>query len=278
MAASTSPTFRRRRLARRIRQLREQAGMTQERAAAALDMSTSALSRKENGDVATSVHEARSMMDLYDIYDAELLELARAAKEKGWWRAYGIEDRGYVDLETEACTVRELSLMHIPGLLQTEDYMRAVISSGRRKLIKARLENDVAVRLIRQQRLTDEEHPLHLTALVEEAALWGTIGGADVMRAQLEHVLRLTELDRVELRVLAATSRPHIGMDGAFTLLDFPEPEDQDVLFVAYPTGSIHVEKDADVREASLVFEHLLSQALSAEDSAELVERVAGDL
>ena len=140
----------------------------------------------------------------------ELLDLARAAKEKGWWRAYGIEDRGYVDLETEACTVRELSLMHIPGLLQTEEYMRAVISSGRLKLTKKRLENDVTVRLIRQQRLTDGEHPLHLTAID--------------------------------------------------------------------PTGSIHVEKAAQVREASLVFEHLLSQALPAEDSAELVERVAGGL
>ena len=100
--ARTSPTFRRRRLARRIRQLREASGLTQEAAAAGLDMSTSALSRKETGEVATSVHEVRSMMDLYDVYDPDLLDLARAAKQRGWWRAYGIEDRKYPDLETEA--------------------------------------------------------------------------------------------------------------------------------------------------------------------------------
>jgi transcriptional regulator with XRE-family HTH domain len=276
--APTSPTFRRRRLARRIRQLREQAGLTQENAAAGLDMSTSALSRKEVGEVITSVHEVKSMMDLYDIYDPDLLDLARAAREKGWWRAYGIEDRGYVDLETEASTVRELSLLHIPGLLQTEDYMRAVFTANWLRRTRRHLENDVAVRLIRQRRLIDDDYPLQLTAIVDEAALTRPVGGVDVMRAQLRHMAHMVELEHVDLRVLAAGSAPHAGMDGAFILLNFPEPEDKDLLYVAYPTGSIHVEKAPEVREATLVFEHLFADALPVEASLELVEQVAREL
>lgn len=228
--ARTSPTFRRRRLAHRIRQLREAARMTQETAAAGLDMSTSALSRKEIGEVATSVHEVRSMMDLYDIYDPDLLDLARAARERGWWRAYGVEDRGYVDLETEACAVRELSLMYVPGLLQTEDYMRAIFNADRVRRTKRVVENDVAVRLIRQRRLTDDEHPIHVTALVDETALRRPIGGADVMREQLHHVLEAVELERVE------------------------------------------------VREATLVFEQLLAEALPDQCSGELIEQAAREL
>lgn len=276
--ARTSPTFRRRRLARRIRHLRESARMTQEAAAAGLDMSTSALSRKEIGEVATSVHEVRSMMDLYDIYDADLLDLARAARERGWWRAYGVEDRGYVDLETEACAVRELSLMYVPGLLQTEDYMRAIFNADRVRRTKRVVENDVAVRLIRQRRLTDGEHPLRLTALVDETALRRPIGGAEVMREQLHHVLEAVELERVEVRVLPVAAGWHRGMDGAFILLNFPEPEDRDVLFVAHPAGSLHVEKECEVREATLVFEQLLAEALPAQCSRELIEQAAREL
>ncbi|MGP4016726.1 helix-turn-helix domain-containing protein [Saccharopolyspora sp. 5N708] len=274
----TSPTFRRRRLARRIRQLREEAGMTQEKAAAGLDMSTSALSRKETGEVATSVHEVRSMMDLYDSYDPDLLDLARAARERGWWRAYGVEDRGYVDLETEASTVRELSLMYIPGLLQTEEYMRAIFKDDRIGRTKRNLGNDVAVRLIRQHRLTDGEHSLGLIAVVDEVALRRPVGGAEVMRAQLHHVLEAARLPAVTLRVMPNVAGWHRGMDGAFILLDFPEPEDRDVLFIAHPAGAVHVEKEGEVREARLVFEHLLGEALPEEASRDLIEQAARDL
>lgn len=276
--ARTSPTFRRRRLARRIRQLREEAGMTQEKAAAGLDMSTSALSRKETGEVATSVHEVRSMMDLYDRYDPDLLDLARAARERGWWRAYGVEDRGYVDLETEACTVRELSLMYIPGLLQTEEYMRAIFRTDRMRRTKKAFENQVSVRLIRQQRLVDGEQPLRLIAVLDEVALGRPIGGPDVMRDQLKHVLHAAENDQVELSLIGREAGPHLGMGGAFAILSFPDSEDQDVLYIEYPTGSIHIEKEAEVQEARLVFEHLREVALSREKSMERIEQVARTL
>ncbi|MCI2423583.1 helix-turn-helix transcriptional regulator [Saccharopolyspora sp. K220] len=274
----TSPTFRRRRLARRIRQLREEAGLTQEKAAAGLDMSTSALSRKETGEVATSVHEVRSMMDLYDTYDPDLLDLARAARERGWWRAYGVEDRGYVDLETEARTVRELSLMSIPGLLQTEGYMRAIFQRDRIHRTKRQVENDIAVRLIRQRRLSDDDHPIQLTALIDQAALERPVGGTAVMREQLNQMLDMTAQVAVAVRVLPKSIGWHAGLEGAFTLLEFPDPADRDVLFVAHPAGSVHLEKDPEVREARLLFEHLLKEALSPEASGKMIEQAAREL
>jgi hypothetical protein len=135
-----------------------------------------------------------------------------------------------------------------------------------------------AVRLIRQRRLNDDEYPIDLVALVDEGALRRPIGGADVMRDQLRHVLKATALQRVELRVLPVRAGWHQGMDGAFILLEFPDPDDRDLLFVAHPTGSIHVEKEAEVREATLVFEHLLTNALPDHDSRELIEQAAREL
>ncbi len=218
------------------------------------------------------------MMDLYDIFEPDLLELARAAKGKGWWRAYGVEDRGYIDLETDACSVRELSLVHVPGLLQTEEYARAVIDSGRQPLPRKTFENFVQVRLIRQQRITDKDGPLELMAVVDEAALWRPIGSAEVMRAQLKHLTKVAQLDTVSLRVLPTRKGAHAGMDGAFTILGFAHPDDRDVLFIAHPAGSVHIDKEGEVREATLIFEHLLAEALPAQASLELVEQVAREL
>ncbi|PRW62788.1 Scr1 family TA system antitoxin-like transcriptional regulator [Actinopolyspora mortivallis] len=274
----TSPTFRRRRLARRIRRLRERAGLTQERAAAALDMSTSALSRKENGDVATSVHEARSMMDLYDIRDDELLDLARAARQRGWWRAYGIEDRGYVDLETEACSVLDFQVTTVPGLLQTEEYARALFLSGRFGVSSQQINNDVAVRMIRRERLTELENPLRLRAVVDEAALRRTVGRESVMREQLAHLLEQADIPTVELQVLPFGAGAHCAMNGAFTLLEFPDPADPDVLYVEYPTGSLHVEKASEVKAGRVLFEDLRSTALDVGESKRLIKAIAEQL
>jgi hypothetical protein len=131
------------------------------------------------------------------------------------------------------------------------------------------------VRLIRQRRLSGGQHPIELTVIVDEVALRRPIGGSDVMRAQLRHVLDLAQEPGVQLTVLPADNCPHIGMDGAFILLDFPEPEDGEVLFIAHPAGAVHVEKEREVREARLIFEHLLESACFAEGSIELIECAA---
>jgi hypothetical protein len=224
------------------------------------------------------VHLVRTMMDVYDVRDDSLLDLAREAARKGWWHTYN-QRRGYIEWETEACEALDLQLLFIPGLLQTEEYMRILFRSHRRTGVQ--VENDVAARLYRQRRLTDREAPLELVAIIDESALRWPIGGARVMRTQLRQLAEKAELDTVTLQVLPHGPEPHKGMAGAFTVLRFPEDEDPDLLFVNYPVGAIHIEDIKGVEEvkaARLLFDEVRSQALSPRDSAALIERVAREL
>ncbi|MFI0465452.1 helix-turn-helix domain-containing protein [Saccharopolyspora sp. 5N102] len=275
--ARTSPTFRRRRLARRIRQLREEARMTQEKAAAGLDMSTSALSRKETGEVATSVHEVRSMMDLYDRYDPDLLDLARAAREKPWWHLYGITKRGYYDLEEEASSVREWQFSFVPGMFQTADYARELFEASG-ALEADDVENAIAARMRRRSRLFDEDFPLSFSAVVDESVLQRPVGGAAVMHGQLLQMLEFAEIPNVNLQVMPLSAGAHRGMEGSFTLLSYAAPEDPDILFIEHATGSLHVEKVEAVSAATLNFERLRAEALSSKDSATLIHRLVSGL
>lgn len=270
-----TPTFRRRRLARRLRQMREQAGLTLAEAALRLDKTRSSLGRIETGQSRADVHLARSMMDFYDVYDPELLDLVREANRPGWWTKYGIDDRGYISTETEASTLRELAIINIPGLLQTEPYMRAQFAAHR--LRADRVEAEVSARLFRQRRLLDEEFPLDLVAIIDEAALRKRVGGAEVMRGQLRRLAESAELPTVSIQVLPDKAGSHPGADGAYTILSFPEDEPS-VLYVACVVGAIHIEKPEEVAQARLKFDQLRSEALSPTESVALIERLAGEL
>src|SRR5256885_3403054 len=159
MATQSSPTLRRRRLGRRLKQLRDLAGMSLEEAAARLDRTRSALNRMETGKARIDVNVVRTMMDIYDVRDDSLIDLAREALHRGWWTVYGIRDQGFIGLETEAAVMLDVALVYIPGLLQTEDYMRAVFAHGPVRWTAQQRENQVAAPLHRPQRLAHGECP-----------------------------------------------------------------------------------------------------------------------
>lgn len=268
---------RRRQLARTLRELRLHAGLTIEAAAPRLDVSASKLSRNENAHQGVDVHIVRSMLDLFDIGGdrwEEILELTREANAKGWWRAYGLDDQGYVPLESEASTVRDYTVTYVPGLLQTADYARALLGTSVRSPSPAVVERDVAVRMIRQERLTSAERPLELLAVIDEAALHRGLGGRVVMRAQLAHLIGATALDSVIVQVLPAEVAAHPALDGAFTLLSFEGLGEPDMGYVEHPMGSVHIEKAEHVTQARLVFDRLCSMALSPDESVALIEQV----
>jgi transcriptional regulator with XRE-family HTH domain len=268
--------FLRRRLGRRLRTMREAAGLSLDQAAKQLDKKRSALHRLETGVTKADVHFVRSAMDTYDQYDPDLLDQTREAAKPLWFRAYGVSDMGYVDVETFAVTVKEFSGLNLPGLLQTEDYVRAMLARGPQRT-EQETANDVRVRMIRQQRLMGSENPLELVAIVDEASLRREVGGAEVMRAQLRHLIEVFELPTVVLQVLPLSAGVHSAISGAFTLLSFPEPQDPELLYIAYPTGALHIEDEMEVREAKVVFESLRSEALSPADSLVLIERILGE-
>jgi transcriptional regulator with XRE-family HTH domain len=266
----------RRQLARQLRMLRERSGLTLEAAAARLEFSTSKLSRIENGQQVVDVHWVRSMLDLYDAGTCweQLLDLARQARQPGWWRAYGLNDRGYVPLEAGASLVREFTITVVPGLLQTADYARALFRSATRSLDAAQIEREVEVRMIRQRRLLAEDNPLRLEAIVDEAVLHRPVGGRTVLRTQLDHLIIAAELDTVTLRVLLTEKGEHPGLDGGgFTVLTFAERSEPDLAYIEHVGGAVHIEKADEVARCTLAFDHLRSAALSPADSVSLLER-----
>lgn len=267
------PSLRRRRLGRRLRAMREAAHLTLDEAAKRLDKKRSSLHRVETGETRADVHLVRSMMDLYDQFEPDLLDEVRAALKPSWVTKYGVQDGGYVDAETEASVVREYSALNIPGLLQTKPYIKAVLEHASRRRSPEHLNNQLKVRLIRAERLTSDENPLELIAVIDEAALLWKVGAPEVRRAQLLHLIDMADLPSVTLQVLPLDGGPHSAMEGPFIVLDFGSDE-QPLLYHDYVTGALHIEREAEVEEARVVFDSLRSEALSPAESVALIERL----
>jgi hypothetical protein len=256
--------------------MREEAGLTLEQAAPRLDWSTSKLNRIELGQP-VDVHGVKSMLDLYDVGGdrwTETIDLARAARKRGWWRAYGADDRGYVPLEAEASLVRDYTVAHVPGLLQTADYAREIFQTSLIRRTEADLERDVTIRMIRQKRLVSVDNPLELVAIVDESVLHRPVGGPAVMHAQLIHLVEAAALDSVTFQVLPTVIGAHPAMSAAFAVLSFDHLGEPDLVYVEHPMGAVQLEKEADVARARLVFDRLRSDALSPAESVALAERL----
>jgi hypothetical protein len=273
-------TLQQRQLARTLRRLREDAGLSLEEAAPRLDWSTSKLGRIETAQQGVDVHGVRSMLDLYGVGGAqwtEIIDMVREAKQKGWWHAYGLKIAGYVALEADAATAHVYQLGFVPGLLQIAEYARAVYRGHRPQRTEAELDHHVEVRLFRQRRLT-EDPPLELVAIVDETVLRRPVGGVEVMRDQLRHLVSQAALPSVCFQVMPVSVGVHQGMNGSFTVLGFAEPDEPEIAYTENAVGVTHVHKEAEVRGYRLVFDRLRSEALSPSDSVALVEQLAADL
>ncbi|MGH3613608.1 MAG: helix-turn-helix domain-containing protein [Pseudonocardia sp.] len=278
MAARNGSVVRRRMLGRQLRLLREDAGLTLDAAAPALDWSPSKLNRIEMGQQAADVHGVRSMLDLYDVGGerwTELVTLTRETRQKGWWQAYGVGDTSFVGFEAKASLVQEFTVDFVPGLLQTADYSRALFVASPVRRTESRLADEVTVRTIRQQRLTSAGGPLELVAITDESVLHRPVGNWDVLRAQLAHLAAAAELDSVTLQVLPTAIGAHVAMGSGFSVLSFGDLGEPDMAYVEHALGALFLEKDADVSRARLSFDRLRSDALSPAESLALIRRVA---
>ncbi|MET0236098.1 MAG: helix-turn-helix transcriptional regulator [Kibdelosporangium sp.] len=262
-----------RKLGAKLRRMREQAGHTLDTAAVELDKTRSALHRVETGETKADVHLVRTMMDLYDCYDEDLLEETRKAAKPPWFRAFGVKGSGKIlGVETAATEASEYSVQVIPGLLQTESYMRALFMARRNR--RTDPEVSVRIRLARQHRLSAEDNPLRCVAVIDEVALLRPVGGPDVMREQLEHLLVMAALPTVILRVLPLACGAHHVMPGPFLLFGFPDPEDPGYVYIEHLNGGLHSDDIEDVKNARLALEEVQSSALGPTDSIALIERL----
>jgi transcriptional regulator with XRE-family HTH domain len=279
-----TPTVRLRRLASELRKLRSSAGMTQDEVGERTGINVATLYRIERARVRPQTRTLRTLLDLYgadEQQQADLVALLRDARQRGWLHAYQSElpeqYTTYIGFEGEARSVWNYESLFVPGLLQTEDYARAVIRAVLPWASRDEVERRVEVRMERQDVLRND-NPLELWVIVDEAALRRQVGGQDVMRAQLSHLVQAAELPNVTFQVIPFRDGAHAGMPGSFVFMQFDEATIPEVIYIDSMAGDLFLEAEADVRRYRLVFEHLRAVAASPNDSRSLVNALATEM
>jgi transcriptional regulator with XRE-family HTH domain len=262
------PTALRIALGMQLRRLRETSEVTSAEAAEAIRATPSKISRLERGRTTAKQRDVTDLLNLYGVTDRtereELLELVRQASAPGWWEQYSdVLPRwfeSYVGLEKAASIIRSYEVQFVQGLLQTEDYARAVILISNAHAPAEEIDRRVSLRMRRQELLTQPGAP-ELWAVLDEAALRRSPGGPKVMRAQLEHLLRVTELPNVTLQIAPFDAGPHAAAGGPFSVLRFPEPDLPDVVYLEQLNSAVYLEQPDDVINYLTIMDQLCVQA-----------------
>ncbi|GAB3923136.1 helix-turn-helix transcriptional regulator [Kribbella albertanoniae] len=248
------PTALRMMLGSHLRRLRERAGVSRTDAGWAIRASESKISRLELGRVGFKERDVEDLLSLYGVSEARerdrLLELAREANNRGWWHRYGDVTPdwfdAYLGLEAAAELIRTYEIQFVPGLLQTAEYARAVARLTGVSRGDEEIERVVALRT-RRQRVLDREPPLKLWAVVEEAVLHRPIGGADVLRRQLNALRDAVHRPNVTLQIIPIGGPGHAATGGAFSLLRFPQRDLPDIVYLEHLTSALYLDKRDDV-------------------------------
>ncbi|MFE1951127.1 MULTISPECIES: helix-turn-helix domain-containing protein [Streptomyces] len=280
MASNVNPTVRRRRLGQELRRLRELKGMTAEEVAERLLVSQSKISRLENGRRSISQRDVRDLCGVYEVEDHRivdsLMQMAKDSRQQGWWHSFGdIPYSVYIGLETDAASLRIYDPQVVPGLLQTRGYAEALINGALPETVSQDIEKRVQVRMRRQERIQAPENPLRLWTVLDEAALRRTVGGKNVMREQLEHLVEQSQLPHVTVQVIPFDMGAHPGLNGQYAILEFPDAADSSVVYIEGVTSDLYLEKANDVQKYSVMYEHLRAQALNVDQSRQFISDIA---
>ncbi|WP_433057972.1 helix-turn-helix domain-containing protein [Dactylosporangium sp. CS-033363] len=269
-----------RRLRDQLKRMREERSLQQVEVAQKLDWSTSKLIRIENGTVGISVTDLRALTGIYDAPAGEvehLVELVRQTKGRTWWSSYPTINAAYknfIGFELDASRMLQYHLSIIPGLLQTQEYMRVLIPALRLEpTAQPALEDLYAVRIRRQREIVEAEEGADITMLIDEAALRRPVGGPAVMREQYRHLQRAAASPRLTVAVLPLAAGPHAGLAGGFTIMEFADDVDGDLLVQENATGNILLQDQPELVESyRKAFEGMLAHALRDERAVEFLE------
>lgn len=271
----TSPTVRQRELGKRLRNLRQQHNFTVEAVAEKLMCSGTKISRLETAARRPSLRDVRDLCALYGVDEsvsAELMSLARGAREPGWWTKYeDVNLDPYLGLEQVATAITSYTTYSLPALLQTEGYTRAIIKGIAPRMDPGIFEQRVAVRMRRQQVLEEEGRP-HYHVLLDEAVMHRHIGGPVIMAAQFEKVLEFEKQGKVTVQVIPFNIGVNAAQDSNFVLLEFDEkPDLSPMVFVEGLTANQYLERVADIVRYKEAIRHLADSALSPADSIKFI-------
>jgi Domain of unknown function (DUF5753)/Helix-turn-helix domain len=277
----SGPTVLRMLLGNQLHRLREDAGITPDRAGYEIRGSRSKISRMEHGRVGFKERDVADLLTLYGVTDeavrSHMLALAEHANSQGWWARYDdvMPDwfETYVGLEQATSLIRTYELQFVPGLFQTEDYAREVTLLGHRSASVEEIERRVSLRIKRQQILASESGP-RVWAVIDESALRRPLGGREVMREQLMHLIELAERPQVTLQVMPFDRGGHSAAGGSFSILRFAEPDLPDVVYIEQLTGALYLDRPVEIDHYREVMNSLSAEAETPADSARQLERL----
>jgi transcriptional regulator with XRE-family HTH domain len=270
-----------------LRRLREASGITREAAGDRIRGSESKISRIELGRVSFKVRDVEDLLTLYGLPEPDperdrLMELTRDANKPAWWRKYGdlvpSWFESYVGMESSASQIRTYEAQLVPGLLQTKDYARAVVSTLSPRAAAAEVEHKVELRMKRQRLVLDRESPPTLWVVVDEAALRRPIGGAAVQRAQLEVLVEANARPNITIQVMSFELGAHPAMTGSFSILRFPEEDLGDDIYVELMTRALYLDRQEEVDAYAEVMERLTLGAHPHTQTPEIIERILKEL
>lgn len=275
-----TPTVRLRRLAAELRRLRAGSGLSRETVSERTGVNVVTLYRIETARTKPQLRTLNTLVNTYgvaaDLRDY-LTSLCRDAGQQGWLRPYHTdlpeEYTAYISFEDEAAGVSNYESLFIPGLLQTEDYARAVIRGVLTTATPTQVEDRVRARIERQQVLT-KDAPLKFWAVIDEACLHRLVGGVAVMHCQLQALEAATTTPNITLQVIPFSAGAHPGMPGSFVLMTFADPMDMDLIYIDSMAGDLFLESDADISRYTTMFDTLRAVALGPDDSRALISQL----
>jgi transcriptional regulator with XRE-family HTH domain len=266
-------------LGRRLQELREAAGVKREEAAQVLRVAPATVRRMEMAEVALKVPYVQVLLTTYGVSEEEtdaFVALTEEANQPGWWqRFHDVLPEWfslYVSLEGAAGLIRSYEPHFVPGLLQTEEYARAVMEAGTiGQTGPETIERHVSLRMARQG-LLERDNPPHLWVIMDETVLRRPVSiHGEVMREQLDKLLEFGERDRITLQVAEFDNGPHPGTYAPFSLFRFTEPELPDMVFTEYLTGALYLDSRAEVSAHLEVLDHMTAHAASAQRTKKIL-------
>ncbi|MET7437485.1 helix-turn-helix domain-containing protein [Streptomyces sp. NPDC004082] len=266
-------------LGRRLQELREAAGLRREEAARVLRVAPATVRRMEMAEVALKIPYVQVLLSTYGVPDDEVaafVALTEEANQAGWWQRFHdvLPDwfSMHISLEGAARMIRSYEPHFVPGLLQTEEYARAVMEAGTvGQRDPAAVERHVTLRMTRQKLLTREQPP-RFWVIMDETVLRRPVSTrAQVMRDQIDRLLEATENDDVTLQIAEYADGPHPGTYTSFTLFRFAEPELPDMVYSEYLTGALYLDSRQEVALHLEVLDHMSARAASAERTKSLL-------
>src|SRR6266545_660646 len=279
-----SPTLRRRRLARELLRLRDEAGLTIEAAAAVVGISASHLSRVERAQVGVRLPVVKLLLSTYDADAstiAHLTDMAKEATTRGWWHKYvgSIPEQyaTYIGFEAEAEQIWNFEAAAVPGLVQTEAYARAMFQGGASRIFEEEISRRVEIRLQRQE-ILKQPSPPKLWFVLDEAVIRRQVGGPKTLAEQLRRIAEVATLPHVDVQVMPFTVGAHPGTPGSFTVLRFPDPSDPPVVYIETMAGDLYPESQSHLSSVILAWDRMRAMALSPDDSAALIQQAAREL